>query len=151
MKKVLSFALVAVLALTVLVGCSGNGAKGEYKDGKYRVEAAEFSDKGWKEYAEITVKDGKVETVLFDGVNKDNLVKSTSEAYDKSMKDANCSTWPSKFYRDIEAQYKEVQKVADMKNITDATHSVDNFKFLVGKLEAQMKEGKTETLIVPAE
>lgn len=145
MKKLLSLALVAVLALTVFVGCGGN--KSEYKDGKYRVEAEDFSKTGWKEFVEIEIKDGKIENLDFDAINKDGLIKTQDPEYQGKMEPVS-GTYPTKFYPEIEEQYKKDPKAENVKNITGATHSVDGFKVLMTALEPQMKEGKTDTLKV---
>lgn len=148
MKKYFSLTLSILCMVFLFCSCTSN-KPGLYKDGVYRVEEESFSKQGWKEFASITVKDGKVQEVTFDAISNKGEIKSKSSAYDKIMQDAGSPTWPSKFYPETAQQYKEVQQVSKMKNITGATNSVTNFIYLVGKLEVQMTEGKEETLVVP--
>lgn len=91
MKKRLVLLLSAVLVVGMLAGCGDkkeeaakqpetntsteankDAAQATLKDGDYHAEAPEFDEKsGWKETMDITVKDGKITAVNWDGVHKD--------------------------------------------------------------------------------
>ena len=61
MKKLLTLALAAVLALS-LVACGGSGS---IKDGTYTAQYKEPSH-DWTEYLSVTYKDGVITDVDFD-------------------------------------------------------------------------------------
>ena len=67
-KKYFALLAAAVLTGALLTGCSGN-AQG-LKDGTYRAEMKEASH-GYKDYVEVTVKNGKIDTVVFDAAADD--------------------------------------------------------------------------------
>ena len=146
MKKTLALLLVAVMALGLFAGCGGD--KGAYKDGPYTAEYKEYDKRGWKEKVTVTVKDGKVATVDFDAFNKDdNHRKSEDQSYIDTMKPIS-GIAPDTFYKEIEDQYVQVQKAADVKAVTGATNSTKNFQDLMTELEKSMAEGKTDAVIV---
>lgn len=63
------------------------GAGGLY-DGIYKAEAKDFDDHGYKAYATIIVKDGKISNAYYDYLTKDTgTYKSRDEEYQKNMKD----------------------------------------------------------------
>lgn len=102
MKKVLSIAMVAILALSVFVGCG----KSAYKDGTYKAQYSAADEHGWTEYVEVTVKDGKVTACTADALNAAGEKKSASAEYRASMEPVN-GNYPEKFYKDIATQYVE--------------------------------------------
>lgn len=68
------FATLADKALT-----AGVAQPGPYKDGNYHAEAKEFDAKtGWKATVDITVMNGNIMAVNWNGVNKDGLDKKTA-------------------------------------------------------------------------
>ncbi|MCG7408117.1 FMN-binding protein [Paenibacillus sp. ACRRX] len=44
---------------------------GQFKDGGYHAEGADFDDKGWKETVDVTVFNGQVVAANWDNINKD--------------------------------------------------------------------------------
>jgi len=108
-KKLLTLALIVVLVLS-LAACSSSkpaaaeptpeptaaptaepttapAAESGLKDGSYSATQDNYDDYGWKGQIAIEVKDGKISTVDFDYVNKDNNLKSQDQAYIKAMED----------------------------------------------------------------
>ena len=145
MNKVLSIAMVAILALSVFVGCG----KSAYKDGTYKAQYSAADEHGWTEYVEVTVKDGKVTACTADALNAAGEKKSASAEYRASMEPVN-GNYPEKFYKDIATQYVEKQSAEKMAAVAGATNSSNSIKVLLVELEKSMKEGKTDTVTVTA-
>lgn len=51
-------------------------AKGQYKDGWWYAEAANFDKSGWKDSVIVTVVNGTIVDVVWNGINKDPAAKS---------------------------------------------------------------------------
>ena len=72
--------LLAALAIISLSACSGTS----YKDGEYSAQLSEFSQNGWKDIVEITIKDGKIAKINWDAVYKDDSIPLQKKQYSKS-------------------------------------------------------------------
>ena len=142
MKKMASVFAMLVLALSLLAGCGTS-----YQDGLYHAEFKDYDSHGWKEYVDVQVADNKVTVLTFDGVNADGAKKSEDEDYRASMEPVK-GTYPEKFYADITNQYLESGNLKDVTTVAGATVSTDNFKLLMSALEANMKNGNTDTVVV---
>ena len=142
MKKMASVFAMLVLALSLLAGCGTS-----YQDGVYHAEFKDYDSHGWKEYVDVQVADNKVTVLTFDGINADGAKKSEDEDYRASMEPVK-GTYPVKFYADITNQYLESGNLKDVTTVAGATVSTDNFKLLMSALEANMKSGNTDTVIV---
>lgn len=76
---------------------------GPYKDGSYHAEAADFDAKsGWKETVDVTVINGKIATVSWNGIHKDGgtdkVTRSKSGEY--GMKNGGAqSEWHEQAYQ----------------------------------------------------
>ncbi|WP_459128699.1 hypothetical protein [Guggenheimella bovis] len=46
--------------------------KGPYTDGSYHAEDEDFGETGWKEFVDVTVMNGNIVSVKWNGLNKDN-------------------------------------------------------------------------------
>jgi major membrane immunogen (membrane-anchored lipoprotein) len=71
MKKILAIALACVMAFG-LVACGGS----KIKDGTYSAEMSDASAEeshGWKDYLNITYKDGKIDTVEYDSKDAEGV------------------------------------------------------------------------------
>ncbi len=117
-------------------------AKTALKDGKYKAEASDFDERGWKPFVEADVKDGKITTVTFDYINKDGKFKSEDAEYNKNM-EAKVKTGPAKFTKQLEDALVEKQDVAKIDVVTGATHSTDNFKAIAVKVVENAQKGDT--------
>ncbi len=142
MKKMASVFAMLVLALSLLAGCGTS-----YQDGVYHAEFKDYDSHGWKEYVDVQVADNKVTVLTFDGINADGAKKSEDEDYRASMEPVK-GTYAAKFYADITNQYLESGNLKDVTTVAGATVSTDNFKLLMSALEANMKSGNTDTVIV---
>lgn len=77
---------------------------GPYKDGSYRAEAAEFDAKsGWKETVQITVINGKIAAVRWNGVHKDGgtdkVTRSKDGEYGLKEKGGALAEWHEQAYK----------------------------------------------------
>ncbi|MCT8978615.1 FMN-binding protein [Clostridium sp. CX1] len=143
-KLVSSLIITAVVSTGLLAGC---GAKKEastdaLKDGKYKAEASDFDDKGWKPFVEMEVNGGKIATVKFDYTNKDGKFKSEDAEYNKNM-EAKVKTGPAKYTKQLSEDLVAKQDPAKVDTVTGATHSTDNFKKLSTQLVDNAKKGDT--------
>jgi len=146
MKKLICAILAVVLCLS-LTACAGKPAeskieKGPYTDGTYEVNDAEYSH-GWKEYVIITVTDGNIASVEFDGKNEAGEKKSGDAAYKESMTAYGGTTYPEKFYPEVAenfvaAGYDETA----MENVAGATTSTETFKVLAAKAMEMIENGE---------
>ena len=141
MKKVLALVLTLAMALCVFVGCGGS----KLTDGTYRAEDAEADKRGWTEFAEIVVENGKIVSANFDSINGEGVLKSQDESYKQSMLGKGGITHPGEFYDALEEQYMQKQDSTKMDTIAGATTSSDNITLLLAEIEAQIKAGKPGT------
>lgn len=73
-KKVGLLVLVIVMALTIFTACGQKepaATEAAYVDGEYFAEMPEFDDKGWKDNATVTIKDGKITEIVLNSNNED--------------------------------------------------------------------------------
>lgn len=147
MKRILAVIAIAALALAMLTACSGGGLK----DGTYRAEFDAPDSRGWTDFAEVTIKDGKITAVTADSAHTDGRIKTEDAAYKASYEAAGLGTYPEKFFGELEAQLVEKQDISKVDTIANATHSSVGFKTLVkALLDKNAKTGDTTTLLVPA-
>ncbi|WP_025730217.1 FMN-binding protein [Atopobacter phocae] len=122
-----------------------------YQDGTYKLVASEFSDKGWKEFVELTITDHKIAAVTFDAVNKEGKLKSEDAEYKKAM-EKETKTSPEKYNKELVDALIKSQKVSGIDVVSGATHSTDSFKHYVEVLLDDYAEiGKTGEFEAPAE
>lgn len=93
MRKMLVVLCAMLLMVGLLVACGGkenNNASNQnevtYKDGVYKAEAAEFdANSGWKENVELTIENGRIVDVTWNGTHKDGgtdkITRSESGEY----------------------------------------------------------------------
>lgn len=89
-NRILTIALILILASSVLVGCgsdsqdtTGNNQNtqepGSYEDGIYFAQEDEFGSSGWKYMVTLEVEDGKIVSADWNGAHKDGGIdKKTS-------------------------------------------------------------------------
>ncbi|NLZ52151.1 MAG: FMN-binding protein [Thermoanaerobacteraceae bacterium] len=147
MKKLLTVMLVALLIITLIVGCgqqrqreqappdqSGSQQSDDeqlsYEDGIYSAQKADFDDHGWKAMVTVIVKDGKITDVFFDEINEEGRLKSFDPEYAANMKD-KAGTAPLGAYNDLEQSLIVKQNPEKVDAVTSATHSSNTFKELV--------------------
>lgn len=150
MKKKLTFILFSLLLITaVFSGCTSSDSS--LKDGTYRAEMSAESH-GYKDYVEITVLNGKIDTVVYDAQTSDGQRKSQDEDYKKPMmeeiKAGLPETYPADYMKKLAESLVEKQDINGVDDVAGATTSSDDFKTLVKALENNMKKGDTKTVTV---
>ena len=120
MKKLLTLALAAVLALS-LVACGGSGS---IKDGTYTAQYKEPSH-DWTEYLSVTYNDGV----------------TTAETYPTDP-------LPSEWIPQLEENVKAAGTADKIEAVAGATSSSESVKVLMAAVEKQAKAGNTEVVLV---
>lgn len=132
MKKTLLILTVISLMLVPLAGCR-TGQGGAYKDGKYDY-TSEPDNHGWKKAIEITVKDGKIDSAIYDEINKDtNMKKSEDTDYIEKWQMQVPDADPKAFYDRLGKSLVEKQDVEKVDTITGATQATNDFKTAASK------------------
>jgi major membrane immunogen (membrane-anchored lipoprotein) len=113
-------------------------AESGLKDGTYTAAQDKYDDYGWKGQVTIEVKDGKIATVDFDYVNKDNKLKSEDQGYIKAMEDKVKVNLANAMV-ELEKALVGAQDVAAVNAVSGATASSNDFKALAEKALADAK------------
>lgn len=161
-QKLLSLALMVVLVLSLAACGSSQPAATEpaaqpaaeptaapaaepaapaadgLKDGEYKAAQDKYDDYGWKGQIAITVKEGKISTVDFDYVNKDNKLKSEDQGYIKAMEDKTKVNL-AKAMEELEGALVSAQNAAAVNAVSGATATSNDFKALA---ETALKDAK---------
>lgn len=151
MKKKMAATLVFfTLAAALLNGCSSSDSS--LKDGTYRAQMSTESH-GYTDYVEITVLNGKIDTVVYDAKTADGKRKSEDEDYKKSMIEGNknagvAETYPADYMKKLAASLVEKQDIEKVDTVAGATSSSNDFKTLVKALINSMEKGDTKTITV---
>lgn len=109
-------------------------SQGQYKDGLYKAIEKEFDDHGWKAMVAVIVKDGKISSVFWDEINKDDNTnyKLSNADYAKNM-EAQTKMTPTKAYEALSKSLIEKQDPAAVDKVTGATHTTEKFKTMVSE------------------
>ncbi len=149
MKKIISIAITATLAMGLFTGCSEEQLNTPLIDGKYRVEFKNYDSNGWKDYVEVTVAEGEISEVIYDAVKENsNDLKSEDESYKAEMESMMVGTYPAKYNKDLINQFIESGKVSAVDIVAGATESTGNFKTLMLSAMENAANGETDTEIV---
>ena len=147
MKKFIKLIAVCAMCIMTLTACSSDSFT-NLKDGTYRAEYKEFDVYGWKDYIEITVTDGEIESLVFDSVNmEDGSLKSESESYKNEM-DPIVGRYPAKYNSDLINQFLESGIISAVDVVAGATQSTGSFKTLLTNIAPSLADGNTETVLV---
>jgi len=129
MKKIISYLLVTILAISLLTACSSNADKKTdsssstepitYKDGVYTAEQDDFdANSGWKSTIEIVVENGKIISVDWNAVHKDGgddkKTQSKNGTYGMVEKGGAQAEWHEQAEK-VEAYLIETQDPAAIK------------------------------------
>lgn len=151
-QKLITLALVVVLVLS-LAACSSSApaapaaapaptvapaaepaapapaAANGFKDGSYKAAQDNYDSRGWKGQIAIEVKDGKIGSVDFDYVNKDNKLKSEDQGYIKAMLDSTKINLADAM-KELEGSLVSTQDAAAVNAVSGATGTSTDFKAL---------------------
>ncbi len=154
LQKLTTLALAGVLALN-LAACSPSApaaaeptpapttapvaepttapvAENGLKDGSYTAAQDNYDNYGWKGQITVEVKDGKISTVDFDYVNKDNKLKSQDQGYIKAMADQT-KVDLAKAMEELEGKLVGAESAVAVDTVTGATTTSDDFNVLAAK------------------
>lgn len=144
MRRAGAILIASLTFLLLFVACA---KEQYYQDGVYRAEFADFDNRGYKDYLQVTVKDNVVTHIDFNAVDKDGALKTDDEQYAENMEKVQ-DTYPEKYIADLINQYMETQKISEVDALAGATYSSDVFTALFTELEKKMFSGDTEIAIV---
>ena len=143
--------LVWMICLWCFLLCLFSSCNGEaivIADGTYRAEYEDFDRSGYKDFVEITFEDGRAVSVRADALAADGSLKSQSDECKNNMEKI-CGTYPEKYYRDLINQYLEKGDSKQVDIVAGATATSESFKVLAYALEQAVRNGDTQTVIVP--
>lgn len=117
-----------------------------YQDGVYRAEYTEYID-GYKDYVEITVKNGIIEKVEHDGLNDKGEKKSIDEDLKNKYFD-EYQTYPEEYMRKYSSSLVDNQSLdmIDVYNGTQKEHG--HFNTLAQKALDSSRIGNSETSMI---
>ncbi len=144
MKKLLSLVLVAILTLSLAVGCApkteqaaNTDTTSAYKDGTYTAKGT-ADERGWVPEITVTVKDGKITEVKYDEAA--GMKKSQDTAYHKNFMDKSNVDLVAA-YAAIQNSLVATQDASKVDAFTGATSSSNNFKALAAEALKNAKDG----------
>lgn len=171
MKKIISIATALAISSALLVGCSSNDDLAlnddrieddivddmdmfedrndnidneiMYKDGIYKSEFNGYSD-GYKDYVELTIKDGKIDKVVHDGTDENGMLKSEDEAV-KSRYLEKYETYPAEFMPIYSTHLLDNQSLDMIETHKGTDLEKTNFVRLAEETLLRAKDGNTET------
>lgn len=137
MRKLLTFALAALLALSV-TACGG-GSK--IADGSYTAELDDASVEaayGWRDTVVAEYKDGKLVSASFESYDVDGNKKSETTAETYPMDPA-----PSAWIPELSANLTKAGEAKRLDAIAGATMASNNAQALLAAIEKEGKPGET--------
>ncbi|MDO4680492.1 MAG: FMN-binding protein [Aerococcus sp.] len=117
----------------------------EMKDGTYTLETP-MSENGWKTEVSMVVKDGKIDSVDYEGYDKDGNKKSENEEYQTSMKDKS-GTSSNEAVKQLVDQFLKEQNPDKVDVVSGATHTSQAFKEQMQQLMDAAKKGDTQKIM----
>ncbi|WP_066458514.1 FMN-binding protein [Anaerotruncus rubiinfantis] len=119
---------------------------GKYADGTYKSTMPDFNSDGWKEYVELTVKDGLIDTITYDAIGKDDPASRITT--DTSLNSG--SQGPSYYYPQIVTNFIEAgDDLTKVMSPTNGASATKSFSKLMNPLLANMISGGEKEIIAP--
>lgn len=115
-----------------------------YVDGVYRAEmddAAAEANGGWRDYAEVTVTNGKVSDIKVDSKNTEGKLRSEDTTY---TMEPTLRGWLDKFV----AKVKEIGDVNRIEGLDENVTGTENYRKLVSAALENAKSGNKEVAVV---
>ena len=135
MNKKIIVVLVSIMLVISLAGCSNDSEPAVYQDGSYRVEG-DAAEHGWTPFIEVEIKDNAITSVTYDYFDESGALKTEDAEYAASM-EPTANTTPEKYSKELESQLIDTQNISKVDDVSGATSSSTNFKFLA---EAALNE-----------
>lgn len=148
MNKNKSITLCAAIVVAGGICIGYNSGKPELKDGVYRVYSETYIENGYKPFAEIEVKNGRMIDAFLDYINEDGeLLTKNKELKAKYYNEFN--NFPEGFTKEIRAELLIKQSTDTLSKASSYENGVKTFKKMVDELiEKRIKKGKEESLTV---
>ncbi len=144
MRKWAAVFLCVLLCFSALAGC---GKTADFQDGTYQAQVADYDSNGYKDFVQVTVKDGAVTELVYDGVDANGRLR-TNDATLASRMEETQGTYPKKYTDDLVNQYLEAQDPTQVDAVAGATNSSNTFLALMTALEPNMRSGDTTVLVI---
>lgn len=148
MRKFTLAAMAMAFGLLLLSSCGVISQSGTYQNGVYRAEFEGYDSYGYRDFIEVTVQDGTVTAIVYNGVNEEGTLKTEDEKYATDMQAAVHDTYPQKYTSDLINQMLEKQDIEKVDILAGATYSSQSFKTLFNALRQNMLAGNEETVVV---
>ncbi len=131
-----------------LCACGAQEKDVQWVDGTYTAEFKEYDSYGYKDYLVLTVQDGGITAVEYDGKNAEGTLKTAEEKYGADMEKTQ-GTSPVRYTADLGNQLVEKGLIDQVDDIAGATWSSECFKALFNALaENSLPSGDTSLLLV---
>lgn len=153
MKKLLALGTAVMVAGSLMVGCTSTKEEpkeetteqtteettetAETAEETFKAES-EADDRGYKGVVEITYKDGKIATVVYNEIGKDGKTKKEDEGYNTEMKKVS-KVSAKEAAEQLEKALVETQDIEKVDTVSGATGSSELFKTLAKEAIAQKK------------
>lgn len=121
--------------------------KGKYKDGTYKLEEKNYTH-GYRQVFTLVIKDGKIDKLTYDQINKDGKSKTKDAKYEKQMKKyakVGPKEYIPKLMEEFEKSNGDMEKV---QVVSGATETSNEFIAYVGQLLNAAQEGNARDIKV---
>ena len=123
MQRFGALVLAVLLSTLGFAGC-GKGQQGKkLVDGVYRAEFKDYDSYGYRDYVQVTVEDGTVVKVEYDGTNTEGNLKTKDEKYQKDMEKTQ-DTNPTRYTSDLTNQLMEKGSIDQVDDVAGALDRV---------------------------
>ena len=138
--------MVFLLLVVTLVPSYAVGSK--LQDGTYKVAFDAPDAFGYKEFVEITVVGGRIDSAVFDALNTaDGTLKSEEAGYETQMKNA-VGVGPKEYMKQLVRELLDQQN-AHVDSVAVATESSANFRMLAAEAIKKAMAGDTSEGTLP--
>jgi major membrane immunogen (membrane-anchored lipoprotein) len=127
--KVFAAALIAA----VLGGCGGGFPR---ESANTRVAVDTFDEHGWQGRIAVTFADGKIQSVVFEELNKGGRAKSRDAAYARQMEPTSGTT-PARAIAELQRRLVAAQDPQQVQAVTGATATSQRFQKLAAEAVAR--------------
>ncbi len=124
-----------------------NATSSEYKDGIYIARAKDAVD-GFRDYVKVTVENGEINSVEFDGEGEEGNLKTTDEEYRNSLDADNSDMYPDVYMKGYSDSYMASFDLTEVMPITGAEDSHEVFTNLMEAALDNARQGNEEEIIV---